>query len=267
MTDFGISKIVNANPGMTRNRFSHGQCLGTPTYMPPEALRAKPHYSDKLDTFSLGVLIVQIITRMFPAPTDAEIVMEDDSAPSGEKIVLVAERERRKDDIAEVPSDHPLLPIAVHCLKDRDRERPTAAQLCQRLGQLKTTQAYTASERDSQARRFSVEQQLRQKEEEKAAEIARLQEQMSQLAREKGQLAAEKERIAAEKERLASENERELSLLRHLLQTPQKAPPLPPKQFSKPVPRPEVIAILLVSGALKYIPSPMYICHLYSDLL
>ena len=146
MTDFSISKIVDANPGMTRNKVT--QCPGTPAFMPPEALRAKPRYSDKLDTFSLGVLIVQIITRKFPAPTDAEIVMEDDSAPSGEKIVLVAERERRKDDIAKVPSDHALLPIALHCLKDRDRERPTAAQLCQRLGQLKTAQAYTASERE-----------------------------------------------------------------------------------------------------------------------
>ena len=185
----------------------------------------------------MGVLVVQIITRNFPAPTDAEIVMEDDSAPTGEKIVLVAERERRKDDIAKVTSDHALLPIALHYLKDRDRERPTAAQLCQRLGQLKKAQAYTASERESQARRASIEQQLRQKEEEKAAEIARLQEQMSQLAREKGQLAAEKERIAAEKERIASEKEREVAELRRQLQTPQKAPPVPPKQISKPVPQ------------------------------
>ena len=160
VTDFGISKIVDANPGMTRNKVT--QCPGTLAFMPPEALRTKPRYSDKLDTFSLGVLIVQIITREFPAPTDAEIVMEDDSAPSGEKIVLVAERERRKDDIAKVPSDHALLPIALHCLKDRDKERPTAAQLCQGLGQLKTAQAYTTSERESQARIDSFEQQLRQ---------------------------------------------------------------------------------------------------------
>ena len=214
MTDFGISKIVDANPGMTRNKVT--PCPGTPAFMPPEALRAKPRYSDKLDTFSLGVLIIQIITRKFPAPTDAEIVMEDDSAPSGEKIVLVAERERRKDDIAEVPSDHALLPIALHCLKDRDRERPTAAQLCQRLGQLKTAQAYTDSERESQARRATLEQQLSQKEEEKEAEIAQLQEQMSQLAREKGQLAAEKEH-------LASKQEREVAELRHQLQTSQRA--------------------------------------------
>ena len=40
VTDFGISKIVDANPGMTRNKDT--QCPGTPSFMPPEALRAKP---------------------------------------------------------------------------------------------------------------------------------------------------------------------------------------------------------------------------------
>ena len=260
LTDFGISKIVDANPGMTRNKVT--QCPGTPAFMPPEALRAKPRYSDKLDTFSLGVMIVQIITRKFPAPTDAEIVMEDDSSPTGEKIVPVPELERRRNDIVKVPSDHSLLPIALHCLKDRDRERPTAPYLCQRLGQLKTSQVYTDSERESQARRVSFEQQLRLKDEEKAAELAQLQRQMSQLARQ----AAEKERIATEKEHLASEKEREVAVLRRQVQTLQKAPPS--KESSKPVRRPEVIAtiiILLVSGSLKYILSPilypMYVAY------
>ena len=138
VTDFGMSKMVEANPSTARSRYT--QCLGTPVFMPPEALRrTKPRCSDKVDVFSLGVLMVQIITRIFPAPTDAEIVMEDDSSPTGEKIVPVPEIERREDDIAKVPSDHTLLPIALHCLKDRDTERPTAVQLCERLERFTTT--------------------------------------------------------------------------------------------------------------------------------
>ena len=133
--------------------------------------------------------MVQIITRSFPAPTDATVVREDPSFPTGEIIVPVPELERRKKDLDRVPSTHPLLPIARHCLKDRDRERPTAAQLCQRLEQLKVTQAYTASEAENT--RASLEQQLRLKEEEKATEIARLQEQMKQLATEKEREVAE----------------------------------------------------------------------------
>ena len=137
VSDFGMLKAVGTNPRKTLYKVS--QCPGTPAFMPPEALRTKPRYSDKLDVFSLGVLIVQIITRKFPAPTDAEVVMEDESAPTGEKIVLIPERERRKNDITKIPSDHALLPIALACLKDRDRERPTAVQLCERLEQIKAS--------------------------------------------------------------------------------------------------------------------------------
>ena len=191
VTDFGMSKMVEANPRMTQSKIT--QCPGTPVFMPPEALRVKPRYSDKLDTFSLGVLVVQIITRTFPAPTDAEIVREDTSSPTGEVIVPVPELERRNKDLNNVPCTHALLPIALHCLKDRDRERPTAAQLCQNLEQLKASQAYTNSEAEN-----TLEHQLKLKEEEKAAEIARLQEQMKQLATKKEHQQQMKEREVAE---------------------------------------------------------------------
>ena len=177
VTDFGMSKMVEANPRMTRSKIT--QCPGTPVFMPPEALRAKPRYSDKLDTFSLGVLMVQTITRCFPTPTDAEIVVEDETSPTGEKILPVPELRRRQRDIGKVPPDHGLLPTALHCLKNRPRDRPSAAQLCQSLGQLKTSETYTASKEDQQRR---LEQQM---EEERHANIAQLQEQMRQLATER----------------------------------------------------------------------------------
>ena len=203
VTDFGMSKMVEANPRMTRSKIT--QCPGTPVFMPPEALRAKPRYSDKLDTFSLGVLVIQIITRTFPAPTDAERVMDDPSAPSGEKIILVPELERRKEDIDKVPCGHSLLPTAHHCLKDRDKERPTAAQLCRSLEQLKGGEVYRSSVAENQQTRASLEQQLR---EEKEAEIAQLQEQMRQLA--------------TEKERQQQSKEREMAELRRQLETSQR---------------------------------------------
>ena len=139
VTDFGMSKVADANGQMSRSKVT--QCPGTPAYMPPEALRAKPRYSEKLDVFSLGVLIIQIITRKFPSPTVAEIVIEDPSEPT--KIIVVPELERRKEDIDNIPSNHTLLPIALDCLKDKEKDRPTAAQTCQRLKQLSADEAYT----------------------------------------------------------------------------------------------------------------------------
>ena len=216
VTDFGMSKMVEANPRMTRSKIT--QCPGTPAFMPPEALRSKPRYSDKLDTFSLGVVTVQIITRCFPTPTDAEIVVEDDSEPTGQRVTLVPELRRRQRDIRKVPPDHGILPTALHCLKDRPRDRPSAAQLCQSLGQLKTAEAYTASEAEDQGSR-------------QEAEIARLQEQMRQLttekdhlASEKDRLASEKDRLASEKDRLASQKQRDIAELRSQLQTSHKPP-------------------------------------------
>ena len=187
MTDFGMSKMVEANPRMTRSRIT--QCPGTPVFMPPEALRARPRYSDKLDTFSLGVLMVQTITRCFPTPTDAEIVVEDETSPTGEKILPVPELQRRERDVEKVPPDHGLLPTALHCLKDRPRDRPSAAQLCQSLGQLKTAEIYSASKTEDQQRR--LKQQIQ--EEERHADIARLQEQMRQLAAERERQVASSE--------------------------------------------------------------------------
>ena len=128
---------------MTRSRVT--QCPGTPVFMPPEALRPRSRYSEKLDTFSIGVLAIQIITRNFPAPTAASITREDPISPWGEIDVPIPEVERRKADIDKVPAGHALLPIALSCLKDKYQERPTAAQLCQSLAQLKTTPAYEES--------------------------------------------------------------------------------------------------------------------------
>ena len=45
------------------------QCPGTPAIMSPEALDEPPVYTEKLDNFSFGVLLVQIVTRQFPEPS------------------------------------------------------------------------------------------------------------------------------------------------------------------------------------------------------
>ena len=140
VTDFGMSKIADNDPSMTRSQVT--KCPGTLVYMPPEALRPQPLYSDKIDSFSLGVLLVQIVTRNFPSPTAASITKEDPNSLWGEIDVPIPEVERRKSDIDKISPSHGFLSIVCHCLKDRSKERPTAAQLCQSLGELKTSLAY-----------------------------------------------------------------------------------------------------------------------------
>ena len=148
VTDFGMSKLADANPRMTPMTM----CPGTLAYMPPEALKDPPVYSKKLDCFSFGVLGVQTIIRQFPDPSVRfrTIDITDPRIPSGTVDVPVPEVERRRSHIDLVDPAHPLLPVALDCLKDRDRERPSAKELCNRLAALKDTPQYGESVQQGQ---------------------------------------------------------------------------------------------------------------------
>ena len=139
VTDFGMSKLVGMNPCKTGT-----MCPGTVAYMPPEALITPPRYSDKLDCFSHGVLTIQLITRQFPNPGDAHV--ED---ANEETFRRVPETERRKKDIDLVDPDHPLLSLALSCLKGKATERPSAEELCERLAALKCEPQYEHSVKQS----------------------------------------------------------------------------------------------------------------------
>ena len=141
VTDFGMSRLMDMNPQMTPLT----QVPGTPAYMPPEALTTPPQYSNRLDCFSHGVLTLQIITGNFPDPGNATTTIEDKRFPTGRVNVFVPEADRRKKDIDLVEPTHPLLPIALHCLKDMDKERPLADELCEQLSVLKRESRYTQS--------------------------------------------------------------------------------------------------------------------------
>ncbi|CAI8046847.1 hypothetical protein GBAR_LOCUS25908 [Geodia barretti] len=97
-----MSKIAASDSSMTRSKVT--QCPGTLVYMPPEALCPKPSYSDKIDTFSIGVLLLQIATRKFPAPGEAFVTKTDPKSPTNVSYVPVSEVDRRKLAIDEVPA-------------------------------------------------------------------------------------------------------------------------------------------------------------------
>ena len=169
VTDFGMSMLEGMNPRMTPLTM----CPGTMAYMPPEALITLPRYSNKLDCFSHGVLAIQMATRRFPNPTRATISIEDARSPTGTLQLPVPERERRKKDIDLVDPNHPLLPLALHCLKDRNTERPSADEICGRLATLKGEQMYTRSVEQSRSRESASVQTLQQQIQEKDGELAR----------------------------------------------------------------------------------------------
>ena len=102
--DFGQSRLKTAD------YFSSGQ-PGAIQFMPPEAMQQKSHYNEKLDVFSLGVLMLEIATQQFPCVGMVGIG-------------ITPELQRRREDISKLDEDHPLKRLILSCLKDDPKERP-----------------------------------------------------------------------------------------------------------------------------------------------
>ena len=150
LSDFGMAKLTGY-----MNGFSISCALtknpGSDAYMPPEAVQSPTVYTEKLDCFSFGVLIIQILTQKLPNPRDPYeeitttcITKYDQSRRSFQRI---SEIRRRENHINEVSSRHPLLSIALDCLKDVDIERPSTVQLCVSVRALKDGTTYKESPR------------------------------------------------------------------------------------------------------------------------
>ena len=163
ITDFGMSKLLDANRRMTPLTM----CPGTLAYMPPEALGDPPIYSKKIDCFSFGVLQIQIMTCQFPDPGPAMQVVEDSRSPTGTMKMPVLESERRKSHIDLINPTHALIPTALSCLSYLEKDRPSAQDLCQQLATFKEAPRYTHSMQQAQLRELQEQnevqtQQIRQ---------------------------------------------------------------------------------------------------------
>ena len=149
VTDFGMARLGDQNPRATQLTFT--MCPGTDVYMPPEAVRDTPVYTEKIDCFSFGVIVIQMLSRKFPKPGHRlrTVEINDPRFPGGKVEVRVPEIERRQNHISQIRENHPLLQIARDCLKDNDGERPSSQQLQERVGALKGSPEYTDSGRNT----------------------------------------------------------------------------------------------------------------------
>ena len=232
VTDFGMARLGDINPQATR--FTNTMCPGTDVYMPPEAVQDKPVYTEKIDCFSFGVIIVQTLTRQFPKPGDRlqEVELNHPGLQKRKLLMQIPEVERRQNHISQVDPNHSLLPIALDCLKDEGSERPSAHQLCERAADLKGMPKYRDSARAVEDSRDEIirsqatsmedkdrtisskevenqqlrqqirekDQTIRQQSEEGERQIGLLNQQLRQLQLEKDHAIREKSRQMEEKE-------------------------------------------------------------------
>ena len=154
VTDFGLAKVFDMN---RTTMTPQTMCPGTLAYMSPEAFDDPPVYTKKLDSFSFGVLDIQIITRQFPDPGPRMKKIQDPHDPKRRLHEVVPETERRKSHIDLIDPTHPLLSIAIDCLSYSEEDRPSAHDLCHRLAALKETSQYSDSVQQAGERSRPVE--------------------------------------------------------------------------------------------------------------
>ena len=144
---------------------------------------------------------------------DATTYMEDPRYPAGRVLVQFLETDRRKKDIDLIEPSHPLRPITLHCLKDRDTERPSADELCGRLASLKREPRYTHSVEQTRGHIQRLQEEIESKDdrlEENRGHIQRLQD---EILRKDGELERERvehRRANEEKERLQIQYQEQL---------------------------------------------------------
>ena len=178
--DFGATKMVE---------FGHQSSSANPhmkVYMSPESLKVPAEYSEQSDCFSFGVLVIQILTRQFPSLT--------------EESTADIEVKRRQNHIKIVDLIHPLLPVALSCLRDEASDRPSAQELCNTIESVKDSDyeesaLATGTESDVDAVSVSNEELLQSLKEQHSLELARKDEIIASMQKQVEELRQQLENI------------------------------------------------------------------------
>ena len=128
VSDLGMAKILNLTPAMMSQMT---KCPGTPSYMPPEALRANPAYDTSIDCFSVGVMMVHVLSGRWPIPSEPNRVSPDDP----DQLIALNEAQRREEYLQQIRSDPPLMELIQRCLKNNPSQRPNAEGILSQLQQ------------------------------------------------------------------------------------------------------------------------------------
>ena len=112
ISDFGQAKFRPSSV-----KYLTTKAPGCVMYMPPECLKDRPHFTDKGDVFSLGVVALQVCTQQSPSC-------------GLQGIGTQKEVKRRSADLAKLPATyHPMKQPIIQCLQDNPAKRPSCRQM------------------------------------------------------------------------------------------------------------------------------------------
>ncbi len=124
ISDLGVAKILNLTTAQM-GQITQTQTPCTPCYMPPEAMVARPKYTNKVDIFSYGVMVVHILSGQWLIPGEA--FREDPNMPHAS--VPVSEFDRRAEFLQGISQDHPLMGLIRRCFSNVQTHRPEAVEI------------------------------------------------------------------------------------------------------------------------------------------
>ena len=199
LSDLGVAKILNLTPAQM-TQMTQTKAPGTPCYMPPEALTAKPKYTSKIDVYSYGVLIIHTLCGRWPFPEEA--FRPDPQNPDA--IIPASEVDRRAEYLQEIGNDHPLMAMIRQCLSNISARRPEAPALLNQVNTILSALPQTFTNR------IEMLQQVEARIESKQSRIDSMQSEIDSLTqRNQSEInlkQSEIESLRAEVERLSVRN-------------------------------------------------------------
>ena len=127
ISDLGMGRILD----LSYHQLSRmTQTRGTPAFMPPEVMIAKPKYDISIDVFSFGVMMVHVLSGKWPEPQIGPTRTE------GGKLIPVSEAERREEFLQIIGTDHPLMEVIHRCIQNDPAIRAHTHELIRCLADL-----------------------------------------------------------------------------------------------------------------------------------
>jgi hypothetical protein len=116
-------------------------------------------------------------------------------------LIPIPEINRRQNHISCIQPNDPLLPIALECLRDKDIERPSAAELCKRVEVLKETAEYKSAHASMSENIEELQQRVRELGQEFQVKLEESEQQLTKIKMERDQEIMQKERQLVDRER------------------------------------------------------------------
>ena len=100
------------------------------SYTPPESSAGTPAASSG-DVFSLGNLVLHVMSQKYPSLTEKEVPSEEDP----EQTITRSEAQRREQSLKELGETHTLSNVVKQCLENEPASRPRISEVLQEIEQ------------------------------------------------------------------------------------------------------------------------------------